>query len=124
MISAKLKECKEFLAKNEDKIILAVGFALVAILSYGAGKLSVVYQPQAPIVFTDSANCEKVLADGVSAENALSAEKNEGKIIGNKNSLIYHIPGGVFYDKVNPENRVYFSTEADAQKAGYRKSKN
>ena len=43
------------------------------------------------------------------------------KIIGNKNSHIYHVPGQAGY-KINAANAVYFSTEAQAQAAGYRKA--
>jgi micrococcal nuclease len=35
--------------------------------------------------------------------------------------LIYHVPGGAFYNKTNPEE--CFETPADAQAAGYRASK-
>lgn len=43
------------------------------------------------------------------------------RIKGNASSMIYHVPGGAFYEKTNPEE--CFATEAAAQKAGYRKSK-
>jgi DNA-entry nuclease len=43
------------------------------------------------------------------------------EIIGNKNSHIYHVPGQAGY-KMNAANAVYFSTEAQAQAAGYRKA--
>ncbi|MBM7683086.1 micrococcal nuclease [Pullulanibacillus pueri] len=46
----------------------------------------------------------------------------KGKIKGNKNSKIYHVPGGAFYDSTQ-DNIVWFCSEADAEKAGYRKSK-
>ncbi len=46
----------------------------------------------------------------------------KGKIIGNKKSMIYHLPGGAYYLKVSPELRRYFATEADARRAGYRRS--
>ncbi|HEY9060236.1 MAG TPA: thermonuclease family protein [Pseudobacteroides sp.] len=47
-----------------------------------------------------------------------------GKIKGNISSSgekIYHVPGGAFYDKTIAEE--YFDTEAQAQAAGYRRSK-
>ncbi|KGM94768.1 metallo-beta-lactamase [Clostridium novyi A str. 4552] len=47
-----------------------------------------------------------------------------GKIKGNINSKgekIYHVPGGAFYNKTNPE--AWFNTEEEAQAAGYRRSK-
>ena len=48
--------------------------------------------------------------------------KISGKIIGNKKSKIYHLPGQANYD-IKEENRVYFDTEEEAIRAGYRKTK-
>ena len=45
----------------------------------------------------------------------------QGVIVGNANSMIYHVPGQRGY-RMNSENAVYFSTEAEAQAAGYRRS--
>ncbi|WP_129710643.1 cell envelope integrity protein TolA [Priestia megaterium] len=44
-----------------------------------------------------------------------------GQIKGNKNSKIYHVPSGAYYDRTQ-DNIVWFCSEADAQAAGYRKS--
>ena len=43
-----------------------------------------------------------------------------GRIIGNKRTRVYHLPG----DKnlPSPQNRVYFRTEAEAMRAGYRRA--
>jgi hypothetical protein len=41
-------------------------------------------------------------------------------IKGNASSMIYHLPGGAFYSRTNPE--ACFATEADARAAGYRRS--
>ena len=45
-----------------------------------------------------------------------------GPIVGNLRSKTYHLPGGQFYDRVSPANRVLFDTEAEARSAGYRRS--
>lgn len=47
-------------------------------------------------------------------------------IIGNKNSAIYHLPGGICpsYKLVAPHNRVLFHSESEAVKAGFRKAGN
>jgi hypothetical protein len=42
-------------------------------------------------------------------------------IKGNESSHIYHVPGGAFYNRTNPE--ICFSTPAAARNAGYRASK-
>ena len=46
-----------------------------------------------------------------------------GKIIGNLKSKIYHFPGQANYKKGKEENWVYFDSEEEAIKAGYRKAK-
>lgn len=129
-----LKYCKEILAKNEDRIILSIGFMLVAILSFGAGKLSETYYPQTPIIFQDAPRSEATDATAEIARDAINNQavsasakagggQTQGKIIGNKNSMIYHVPGGAFYDKISARNRIYFNSEQEARNAGYRKSK-
>ena len=46
----------------------------------------------------------------------------KGKIKGNANSRIYHVPGGSYYESTK-DNIVWFCSEAEAEAAGYRKSK-
>lgn len=47
-----------------------------------------------------------------------------GKIIGNRNSKIYHLSNCPSYSSVSEKNRVYFESEEEAVRAGYRKAKN
>lgn len=49
---------------------------------------------------------------------------NSGTIRGNRNSHIYPLFSCPGYDKVSEPNRVTFKTEAEAQRAGYRKARN
>jgi hypothetical protein len=46
------------------------------------------------------------------------------KIIGNKNSRIYHWPGCPGYTKIAEKNQVPFNTPGEAEAAGYRAAKN
>jgi micrococcal nuclease len=55
---------------------------------------------------------------------AWSNPETRGKIIGNIRSHIYHLPGQYAYSKISEKNSVYFNTEEEAVKAGYRKAKN
>jgi endonuclease YncB( thermonuclease family) len=50
--------------------------------------------------------------------------QQSGKIIGNKNSQIYHLSNCPDYSKSAEKNRVYFESEAEAQRAGFRKARN
>jgi len=44
----------------------------------------------------------------------------DGKIIGNKNSKVYHLPGCSSYNRVSEKNQVKFDNAAEAEKAGYK----
>jgi len=55
---------------------------------------------------------------------AWSDPEKRGRIIGNIRSHIYHLHGQYGYEKIAEKNRVYFNTEEEASKAGYRKAKN
>ncbi|HEY7675944.1 MAG TPA: hypothetical protein VIG69_02645 [Candidatus Methylomirabilis sp.] len=46
-------------------------------------------------------------------------------VVGNKRSKVYHVPGGRFYGRMatTSKNKVSFGSEADAERAGYRRSK-
>lgn len=65
---------------------------------------------------------KEIKATAAPASNVITAEV---AIKGNRNSKIYHLPEGCpSYDKVSTRNVVPFNTEAEAQKAGFRKAGN
>lgn len=66
---------------------------------------------------------EEIKKENTAAEETNNKGITSGKIQGNKNSKIYHVPGGKNYGKVSPQNSVWFDTEEEAQAAGYRKAK-
>lgn len=69
-------------------------------------------------------NGKYVTAKVANKTNNYKKVTGNGKIKGNINSKgekIYHVPGGAFYNKTNPE--AWFNTEEEAQVAGYRRSK-
>ena len=53
-----------------------------------------------------------------------TAASANGSIIGNKQSKIYHWPGCPNYKDISPQNREYFKTREEAERAGYRPAKN
>ncbi len=46
-------------------------------------------------------------------------------VVGNRRSKIYHVPGGRFYQRMatTSKDKVCFGSQAEAEKAGFRKSK-
>ncbi len=58
----------------------------------------------------------------VTSEAAVhSKDENRVKVIGNRDSKRYHLPGMKYYDKVLEHHRIIFDSEEEAIKAGYRK---
>jgi cytoskeleton protein RodZ len=59
------------------------------------------------------------------ASPALPAEKSnrKKKVIGNRDSKRYHLPGMKYFDKVKAYHRVEFNSEEEAVKAGYSKAR-
>jgi micrococcal nuclease len=53
-----------------------------------------------------------------------SDPEQRGRVIGNLRSRIYHLPEQPGYDRVEEKNRIYFSSEQDAVRAGFRKARN
>lgn len=51
-------------------------------------------------------------------------EAKAANVHGNSSSKVYHLPNCPSYDAMKAQNRVGFSSEAEAKAAGYRKAKN
>jgi endonuclease YncB( thermonuclease family) len=52
--------------------------------------------------------------------NPVTDRSSDGKIVGNKNSKIYHLPGCSSYSKVSEKNQIRFASVEAAEKAGYK----
>lgn len=68
---------------------------------------------------------------GLNTETALTTKPKPttatgtGKVIGNKNSKVYHLPQGCpSYHQVSSKNIRWFDSESDAQRQGYRRAGN
>ena len=53
---------------------------------------------------------------------SMPAKEEKGKVIGNRDSKRYHLPGMKYYDKVLAYHRVEFDSEKEAIEAGYHKA--
>ena len=82
-----------------------------------------VYNVQ-PGVEIDYATGDSHLSETGTDEVKQQAEEEQIEIRGNKRSKIYHCPGQRDYDTMeDSKNLVFFHSEEEAQKAGYRKAK-
>lgn len=122
---------KELVKTHQSKIVLTIGFLLTAMLGFGLGKISTV-RLNAPEVKVEQAFDSPInnSQNSPTVQSAVTQNANlsgkldcKAKIKGNintKGERIYHVLGGAFYARTNPE--MCFNTEAEALAAGFRKS--
>jgi hypothetical protein len=124
----------EFVKMHQQKLALAMGYALVFLLAFGLGRITVTLPVPPEIKVEEPQNVSQVNnsaeilgAQSGNPQSASSASPSQdgqcgGKIKGNIGSSgkIYHMQGGAFYERTQAE--ACFNTEGEAQAAGFRKS--
>jgi micrococcal nuclease len=121
-------QIKDFIKSHQQAIVLVIGYLLVASLGFGLGNLSAFgHEPPTILVeevFTPQGNYNSNISSTqtqVQPNNSVRSAINcDGRIKGSS-SMIYHMPGGSFYDRTTKPIRC-FDTEAEAAAAGFRKS--
>lgn len=140
-----MRNLLEKIKSYQDSLFLVVVIVLVGLVGFGLGRLSLRYQTvelkiQSTLVNTAELNkivttsSEKLIVDKnvsptslggeVVASDKVEADYADKKIIGNKNSKIYHYedcPGAL---KMREGNKVFFASILNAQNAGYRPAGN
>ncbi len=107
----------ELTKSHQQKLVLAAGYLIVGVAAFGLGRLTMP-QTAAPEIKVEEAFVAPTNYTPVVA--GIQSGQCEGQIKGSA-SLIYHVPGGAFYDRTTNPARC-FDTEAEAQAAGFRKS--
>lgn len=134
----KISKIKKVFIENEDKIILVIGIILVAVISFGAGRLSIEFQSSEPIVIEDSkiSFFKETLNDNQTTKNfqpsnvlgeqtknsetkIQTSEKKTGKFVGSVKSNKFHFPDCPYAKKIKDENEIWFDSIEDAEKQGY-----
>lgn len=113
---------KDFIKAHQQAIVLSIGYLLVASLAFGLGRFTTPKYSVPDIRVEQTSNLPTNYTPNVSgAQTTSTVTANcQGKIKGSS-SMIYHAPGGAFYDKTTHPIRC-FDTEAEAKSAGFRKS--
>jgi len=116
--------------KATDSILIA-SIILLSVLSFGLGRLSVSEVSNQGGV----ALCEALPARVQTASVALSGApkesadvpgevKTQGTYVGSKNGSVYHFPWCSGAQRIKDENKVWFATKEEAERAGYRPASN
>ena len=125
-----------FLKKFNKQINLSISMILVAIIAFGAGRLSVHFQDEKnPIVFRNQDNLIQANVNNMVVESRGEVVKNfdtlqktqsvvrdekllQGMFVSSKNSKKYHWPECSWAKKIKLENQVWYKNEKEAQEVG------
>ncbi len=130
------EEIKEKFYEKKNYFAVALGFVLVFLLGFGTGIFEKDRRKAPASLPNYTTNQQKTVEKPV-IETKSTVQTGENKVLGqatsslpmqeclikgniSANSKIYHVKGGAFYDRTNPE--MCFSTEQQAVDAGFRKS--
>ena len=112
-----LYQIKKFVNKREPEIILTMGIVLTALISFGIGRLSAPLIDNNPIIIETPLTAS--IQQSLNAANQEERKTVEGIIMGSVNGGKYHWPDCSHAKRISPENQTWFSSEAEAQSAGY-----
>ena len=123
MLSESIKFCKRLFIKateSQKELYLAMVVILVAVISFGLGRLSKIREEKTPITI------ENIDPDAVSTSSAINinankavTNKNDKIFVASKNGKKYYYAWCESAKIIKEQNRVWFSTKEQAEKAGY-----
>jgi hypothetical protein len=124
----------EKLKNHQESIFLVVCIMLVGLIGFGLGRLSAQYQTSELNInstLVNTADLDKIITSKPNSESfsenkniesaptgAVSRAVVNKKVVGNKNSKIYHYedcPGAL---RMSEANKVFFTSVPEAQQAG------
>lgn len=118
MLSKIIKFCKQY----EKDLILAAVIILVALISFGLGRLSKIRERKTPITIENLLPNQNM--GSTSAESAVQSTAPAGQVVASKNGTKYHYPWCAGAQSIKEENKIYFSSIEEARKAGYTPASN
>jgi len=133
MLAEFIKKCKLKLKPLEQEIILIMIIILIALISFGLGRLSKIRENKTPITIENiSGNISEFQignsGKNVSAPAAQTGEKPKGipsasygekLFVASKTGTKYHYPWCPGALNIKEENKIWFSSREEAEKAGY-----
>jgi len=129
MISKYIEKVNSWISENKSDLYIAAIIFLVGLGGFGLGRLSVLWPKKEPIEITTpdahSTMYEEVRKDSSPvSQTAAIATSSQGKYVASKNGTVYHFPWCPGALKIKENNKVWFNTKEEAEKAGYKPAGN
>lgn len=128
-LSEKLNRVKDKIKPFEEDIILTAVVVFVALIAFGLGRLSAVLERKTPIKIENiSANLGEVeppqggstsMASTSTTDLPAGKQGVDGLLVASKTGTKYHFPWCSGALRIKEENKVWFKSREEAEKAGY-----
>lgn len=114
MLSKTIKFCKD----REKDLVLAAIIILVALISFGLGRLSKIREIKTPITVENVTIRPTGILDG-EADKAAVKNNREKVFVASKKGTKYHYPWCSGAQRIKETNKIWFSTVEEAREDGY-----
>jgi len=100
-----------------DDFFLVVAIFLIALASFGIGRLSVIYGQNEPlrVVYPE----ENALEQGAAAVSAIGQTSANGQYVASINGTKYYLPNCSGVRRIKEENKIWFSSQEEAKISGF-----
>lgn len=123
MVPKICKKIKPWLAERKSELLAAFLIVLVSITSFGLGRLSAVWPQKTPITIEERASAsgagESTGLKTLSQNKDSTTREAKGKYVASKNGKSYHLPWCSGALLIKEENKLWFQTKEEAERAGY-----
>jgi len=124
MIPKLVKFCK-LARRGGGELYLTAVIVLVAVISFGLGRLSKIREEKTPITIENvKENAETGESKSLSTSNVDNEIKTDKIFVASKNGKKYYYAWCESANVIKEQNRVWFATQAEAEKAGYQPAAN
>ncbi|RJQ37390.1 hypothetical protein C4552_00815 [Candidatus Parcubacteria bacterium] len=132
MITEWLRKIKRWIGEAQQELFLASIVFLAGLLSFGLGRLSAEWPDGGGIVI-ESAETGPIAGPSASdpavrgqaaVGAAIDTGMAGGAYVASQSGAAYHLPHCPGAKQIKAENRVWFQTKAEAERAGYRPAAN
>jgi len=133
MLTELANKIKSFLKANQRDLYLAALVFLVSVASFGLGRLSAIWPAKEPVRIDqigESGESASGLGETAGTINftkrsdSPSSPVSSGQYVASKNGSSYHRPDCPGAKQIKEENKIWFKTEEEAKRAGYKPAGN
>lgn len=120
-----ISQIKLWVKDNQGDIVLVISIILIALISFGLGRLTAPNIIKEPVTIEESnfssqsATISNQLTGTTTEITSQTPSSEKGIIVASKYGKKYHWPWCTWAKKIKPENQVWFKSEEEAKKAGY-----